>query len=112
MATSRTISDKPTYVSVLADPDRVIYGADFLEEYATNYSLPGILPYMGATYVTTDMAANPCYRSEEEGWIHYPSNRVLKRRARAAERRKERQGWLGGNLTGSLREPESTLAAL
>ncbi len=90
------------------NPDRVIFGADFLEEHAANRSLPGILPYRGAAYLTMDVALNPSYQSEEDGWIHVPSERVLKRRARAAERRKERQGWLGS------REPEtlSSLAAL
>lgn len=115
MATNNTQDQKPKYASILMDPDRVIHGADFLEEHATNRSLPGIPPYAGASYLTTDVAAAQVdYKSEEDGWIHYPSERVLKRRARAVERRKERQGWLGGNLAGSLREPETpiTLAAL
>ena len=108
MSGDNTQTKKPVYASILMDPDRVIHGADFLEEHAANRCLPGIPPYRGATYLTTDVASNPSYQSEEEGWIHVPSDRVLKRRARAAERRKERQGWLGS------REPEtaSSLAAL
>lgn len=100
------------------DPTRIIYGSDFLEDPAhpATRSLPGVPPHRG-TYLTTDIRRNirwmapgvavPIYQTEEEGWHHTPSARVMKRRARAAERRKERQGWMG-----SLTEPTEMLPPL
>ena len=101
MATNNTQDQKPKYASILMDPDRVIHGADFLEEHATNRSLPGIPPYAGASYLTTDVAAAQVrYKSEEDGWIHYPSERVLKRRARAEKAKATR----AAKKTGKVEE--------
>lgn len=92
----------------LNDTSRYIYGADFLEERAATRSLPGVASLNHRTgYVPVDIAMSPSYRSDEEGWIHNPSQRVMKRRARRAERRRERQGWLG-TMDGSLQEPLSS----
>ena len=107
-----------SFASVLMDPTRIIYGAEYLEDptHPETRSLPGVSPRRGA-YLTTDIRRNirwtapgiavPVYQTEEEGWHHVPSARVMKRRARAGERRKERQGWMG-----SLTEPTETLPPL
>lgn len=94
------------FVSVLVDPTRIIYGAEYLEDPAhpVNRSLPGVTPAHKGAYLPTDIRRNlrwtapgvavPINQTEEEGWHHVPSPRVMKRRARAAELRKERQGWM------------------
>lgn len=114
----------PKYASVLLDPDRVVFGADYLEDqhHPANRALPGVgTPKYGA-YLPVDIRRNLCwtfqpetnrmvcgprYTSEEEGWIQLPTQRIAKKRARAAERRKERQGWMG-----SLTEPVTELPPL
>lgn len=92
--------------TILMNSNRHIYGAEFLEEHLQNRELPGIPPYRGANYLPVDTALNcRVYKSDDDGWIHHPSQRVMKRRVRAAEKRKDRQGWLG-TASGSLKEPE------
>jgi len=122
MSSSAASASKPQYVSILANPDRVIPG-DFYQEDSQQFfkrSLPGVGVSPHGPYIPTDIARNlrwvlkegrmvcvPRYESDEEGWISYPSQRVMKKRARAAERRKEREGW-----RGSLTEPVSELPPL
>lgn len=109
--------------TILLNPDRIIFGADYLEDAAhpATRSLPGIVPAKSSqVYIPTDIRRNlrwrldaethrwvagPAFLTEEDGWQQVPSARVMKRRARAAERRKERQGWLGS--LGSLVEPST-----
>lgn len=86
--------------SILLNTDRFIHGADFLPENLTSRSLPGVTVSRNIGYLPTDIANTPTYKSDEMGWIHNPSQRILKRRARRAER----QGWLG-TMGGSLHEP-------
>ncbi len=110
----------PLYASVLMDPDRIVFGSDFLEDRhdPATRSLPGVDTLSSTGYLPTDIQRNlrwtfhpeanrwVCgsrFTSEEEGWIHLPTQRVAKKRARAAERRKERQGWLG-SLTETVTE--------
>jgi hypothetical protein len=92
--------------TILDNTSRYIYGADFLEERAVLRSLPGVATSHRNGYMPVDIARNPRYQSDEDGWIHNPSQRVLKRRARRAERIKDRHGWLG-TINGSLQEPVS-----
>lgn len=115
-ATSASES-KPKYASILMDPNRVIFGDLYLEDpqHPATRALPGVAASPYGPYMPTDIRRNlrwalkegrmvcvPRYESDEEGWISYPSQRVIKKRARAAERRKEREGWMG-----SLTEPVS-----
>ncbi len=103
---SRPAATASKFASVLADPNRIIFGAHFVEETASHSSLPGILPGRRATYLTVDLASTPQYAHDEAGWISVPSARIMKRRARRAARRQERKGWLG-SASASLQEPIS-----
>ena len=112
--------------TTLADPARLIPGNNFLEDptHPATRAVPGISTLKTSFYLPTDVRRNirwtlqgegaartwvagPIYQSEEEGWHHVPSPRTMKRRARAAEKRRERQGWLG-----SLVETTETLPPL
>lgn len=114
----------PVLASILSDATRLIPGNNFMEDPTrpANCSLPGISTLKTSAYLTTDIrrnirwvlqadkrtwVASPIYQSDEEGWHHVPSPRVMRRRARGIERRKERQGWMG-----SLVEPTETLPLL
>jgi hypothetical protein len=114
----------PAFATILADTTRYIPGNNFLEDSTNpaNRSLPGVSTLKSGGYLTTDIRRNirwvlqadkrtwlacPIYQSDEEGWHHVPSPRVMRRRARGIERRKERQGWMG-----SLVEPTEALPLL
>ncbi len=109
MSVSSTDSDNaPRYATVLADPNRIIFGARFAEEFATIRPLPGTPSPRGAsTYLPLDIAMRPRYAHDEDGWTTVPSERVMKRRARRAALRQERKGWLG-SASASFQEPTSS----
>jgi hypothetical protein len=97
----------PKHATILADPNRIIFGAHFAEETASNHSLPGIPLGRRATYLTVDITSRPRYAHDEDGWVSVPGARIQKRRARRAARRQERKGWLG-SASASLQEPVSS----
>lgn len=110
--------------TILSDVNRLIPGNLFLEDPTrpANRAVPGIVTRRVGGYLPFDIQRNirwtfdtntqkwvagPNYLTEEEGWHHVPSARVMKRRARRVERRKERRGWLG-----SFVEPAEAMPAL
>lgn len=80
--------------------DKVI-GANYVAGWQHTDPRPtGFAPLSHENYMPVDQRASLTVPDDEDaGWISVPSQRILKRRERAAARRKEREatgGWLGG----------------